>query len=133
MTPDENTQTTKRAYAAFKSGDMAALMATYADDVTWEVYGPSTIPTAGTRRGIAGVKEFFGALDAAMSAQSFEPREFIAQGDQVVVLGDYVWTVKANGRSFKANFAHVATLRDGKIIRFREYTDTAAAVAAFAG
>ena len=133
MTPDENTKTVKRAYAAFKSGDMATLMSTYADDVTWEVYGPSTIPTAGTRRGLAGVQEFFGTLDSTMTVQSFEANEFIAQGDQVVVLGEYAWTVKATGRSFKSNFAHVSTLRDGKIVRFREYTDTAAGAAAFAG
>ena len=133
MTPDENTQTVKRAYAAFKSGDMAALLATYSDDVTWEIYGPSAIPTAGTRRGLAGVKEFFALLDGAMTAQAFETREFISQGDQVVALGDYVWTVKATGKTFRSNFAHVATLRDGKIVRFREYTDTAAGAAAFAG
>ena len=51
----------------------------------------------------------------------------------MVVLGDYAWTVKATGKSFRANFAHVATLRDGKIVRFREYTDTAAGAAAFVG
>jgi ketosteroid isomerase-like protein len=133
MTPEQNTDIVKRAYASFKSGDMNALMATYANDVSWEVYGPSTIPTAGVRKGLSGVQEFFGMLDSAMSVQSFEPREFIAQGDQVVVLGDYSWKVKATGRTFTAKWAHVATLKDGKIVRFREYTDTAAAVAAFGG
>ena len=133
MTEEDNTNVVKRAYAAFKSGDMATLMATYADDVTWEVYGPSTIPTAGTRRGLAEVKEFFATVNSTMTSQSFELREFVAEGDQVVVLGDYAWTVKATGRPFKSNFAHVATVRDGKIVRFREYTDTAAGAAAFAG
>ena len=46
MTAEDNTTIVKRAYAAFKSGDMATLMSAYADDVTWEVYGPATIPTA---------------------------------------------------------------------------------------
>ena len=132
MTPEENTEVVKRAYAAFKSGDMDALMHTYADDISWEFYGPSTIPTAGVRKGLAGVGEFFATVDSAMTPQSFEPREFIAQGDQVVVLGDYSWKMKATGRTFAANWAHVATLKDGKIVRFREFTDTAAAAAAFA-
>ena len=132
MTTEENTEIVKRAYAAFKNGDMDALMRTYADDISWEFYGPSTIPTAGMRKGLAGVREFFAAVDSAMAAQSFEPREFIAQGDQVVVLGDYSWKVKAPGRTFSSNWAHVATLKDGKVVRFREYTDTAAGAAAFA-
>ena len=132
MTTEENTEIVKRAYVAFKNGDMDTLMRTYADDVSWEIYGPSTMPMAGMRKGLAGVREFFVALDSAMAAQSFEAREFIAQGDQVVVLGDYSWKVKATGRTFSSNWAHVATLKDGKVVRFREYTDTAAAAAAFA-
>ena len=132
MTPEENTEIVKRAYAAFKSGDMEALMRTYADDISWEFYGPSTIPTAGTRKGLAGVREFFATVDSAMTAQSFEPREYIAQGDQVVVLGDYSWKIKSTGRTFTSNWAHVSTLKNGKVVRFREYTDTAASAAAFA-
>ena len=119
MTPEENTRIVKQTYAAFASGDMDALFANYAADVQWEVYGPASVPTTGTRRGLDGIREFFGTLDQAMTARSFEPREFIAQGDQVVVLGDYAWTVKATGKSFRANFAHVATLRDGKIAHIR--------------
>ena len=132
MTPEKNTEIVKSAYAAFKKGDMDGLLRLYADDVSWEIYGPPTIPTAGTRKGLAGVREFFGTLDSAMAVQSFEPREFIAQGDQVVVLGDYSWKVKKTGRTFASTFAHVSTVKDGKIVRFREYTDTAGAVAAFA-
>ena len=131
MTPEENTRIVKQTYAAFASGDMDALFANYAADVQWEVYGPASVPTTGTRRGLDGIREFFGTLDQAMTARSFEPREFIAQGDQVVVLGHYQWTAKATGKPFDANWAHVVTLRDGKIVRFREFTDTAAAAAAF--
>jgi uncharacterized protein len=133
MSAEDNTNVVKQAYAAFKRGDMDSLMKLYADDVTWEVYGPSTIPTAGTRHGLAEVQESFGTVNSTMTAQAFEPREFIAQGDQVVALGDYAWTVKATGRTFSANWAHVATLKNGKIVRFREYTDTAAGAAAFGG
>jgi hypothetical protein len=43
----------------------------------------------GHARGLAQVQAFFGTVDSTMTVQSFDPREFIAQGDQVVVLGDY--------------------------------------------
>ena len=132
MTPQENTTIVQNTYAAFKRGDFDALFANYAPDVDWQVFGPDSMPTAGRWRGVDGLKQFFGALDQAMAVTSFETREFIAQDDRVVVLGDYAWTVKPTGKPFASHFAHVVTLRDGKIATFREYTDTAAAVAAFA-
>ena len=57
--------------------------------------------------------------------------EFVAQGDKVVVLGHYVWHVKATGKVWESDFAHVVSVRDGKVRRFQEYTDTAALGAAF--
>lgn len=53
------------------------------------------------------------------------PEEFVEEGDQVVSLGLYSGTRKETGKSFSAPYAHVWTLRDGKVVRFRQYTDTA--------
>ena len=53
------------------------------------------------------------------------PKEFIADGATVVVLGEYSGTYKATGKSFKAPFAHVWKLQDGKAVSFEQYTDTA--------
>lgn len=58
----------------------------------------------------------------------FEPREFAAQRNKVVILGDYRWRVKATGKEFTSDFVHVNTFNDdGKITSFKEYLDTAAA------
>jgi hypothetical protein len=133
MSAQENTNIVKQTYEAFLRGDIESLLKLYAEDVVWEVYGPASVPTTGTRRGKAELAQFFATVNESLEPHSFEPREFIAQDDQVVVLGHYNWTAKPTGRTFSSNWAHVVTLRDGKIIRFREYTDTAAAVAAFAG
>ena len=132
MSEQENTNIVKQTYECFLRGDIESLLKLYSDDVRWEVYGPPSIPTTGERKGLPEVKQFFEQVNESLSAQSFEPREFIAQGDQVVVLGHYTWTAQPTGRPFSANWAHVVTLSNGKITRFREYTDTAAAVEAFA-
>jgi uncharacterized protein len=89
------------------------------------------VPFAGKRRGRGAVGEFFSTLASLQDARSFEPREFIAQGDKVVVLGHYVWQVKANERTYESDFAHVFTVRGGQIVAFHEYTDSAAAAKAF--
>ena len=55
----------------------------------------------------------------------------IAQGDIVVVLGHERSIAKPTGRSFEQEWAHVYTLRDGKIATGRFFENTAAEVAAF--
>ena len=132
MSTQENTNIVKQTYEAFLRGDIEGLLKLYADDVQWEAYGPPSIPTTGSWPGKEGLARFFATVNETLEVHSFEPQEYIAQDDQVAVLGHYDWTARATGRPFSANWVHVVTLRDGKIIRFREYTDTAAAVAAFA-
>ncbi len=130
MNADSNTDIVKQSYAAFFQGDMDAMLALYSEDVDWEVYGPSSIPTTGLHRGKDGVRAFFGKVDDLLENESFEVQEHVAQGDTVVVLGEYSWRSKVTERVVHAHFAHVVTVTDGKITRFREYTDTAALVEA---
>ncbi len=93
--------------------------------------GPSEIPFTGTRRGREAVGEFFSVLGENLEFQQFEPREFIAQGDTVVVLGYERSLIKPTGRTIEHEWAHVYTLRDGKIAKARFIEDTAAYVVAF--
>lgn len=102
-----------------------------ADDVTWTFHGPSAIPFAGTRHGREGVAEFFTLIGASLDFQEFEPREFISQGESVVVLGYEHSIVKPTGRELRQEWAHVYTVRDGKIATFRAFEDSAALTVAF--
>lgn len=87
------------------------------------------MPTAGIRRGHQQVAQFFTALDELFEFERFEPKQFIAQGEQVVVLGADTAKVKATGKVLTEEWAHAFTIRDGKIAAFREYIDTAEVVA----
>jgi ketosteroid isomerase-like protein len=127
----ENTETVKLMYAAFGRGDKATLMEGFADDVEWEIAGPAAIPICGSRHGREQVAQFFTVLAETLEPQQFEPRQFIAQDDLVVVLGHERQRAKATGRSYEGEWAQVFTLRDGKVVKYREYFDTAAALAAF--
>jgi uncharacterized protein len=92
--------------------------------------GPSVIPYADTRHGHEGVAEFFSLVGKTLEMEQFEPREFVAQGEPVVVLGYERSVVKSTGRTFEQEWTHVYTLRDGKIARGRVIDDTAAQVVA---
>jgi uncharacterized protein len=131
----DNTRVVQQMYAAFGRGDMPALLSVLADDVDWhwQMAGPANLPYAGRWRGREQVAQFFTAISETVEVQQFEPQEFIAQGDTVVVLGHERSCARSTGRAFEQEWAHVYALRDGKVVRFRAYEDTAAQVAASHG
>ena len=102
MSEHENRQLVEQAYATFKAGDIPTLLQSLSEDVTWQLPEIENVPFAGKRQGRGAVGEFFSTLASLQDARSFEEREFIAQGDKVVVLGHYVWQVKANGAPSRA-------------------------------
>jgi ketosteroid isomerase-like protein len=120
----------EQAYNNFKTGNIDALLSLMSEDITWTLPEMEGVPFAGARTGRASVGEFFQSVGTSQDVVSFEPRELIAAGDKVIALGSYTWRVKANNREFSSDFAHAWTIRDGKLIAFHEYTDTAACIAA---
>ncbi|ARV57741.1 ketosteroid isomerase [Nostocales cyanobacterium HT-58-2] len=50
--------------------------------------------------------------------------EWLDTGDTIVALGKYHGVYRLTGKTTIAAFAHVYTLRDGRIIRYKQYTDT---------
>jgi uncharacterized protein len=128
----QNTKVIQGAYAAFLRQDIPGVLASVDDDVVWKpVTGAGRhVPTAGERRGKASIAEFFKVVGETTHFSRFEPKQFVAQGDKVVALGHYAATTPAGG-AFDSDFVMVFTLRDGKIIEFQEFLDSAAINAAF--
>lgn len=131
MSDQTNVEVVQQVYVAFGQGDIPAVLSLLTDDVEWSLPGPSVIPWTGTRHGHEGVTEFFSMLGETLEFERFEPREFVAQSDTVVVLGYERCLVKPTGRTFEQEWAHVYTLREGKIAKGRFIEDTAAQVVAF--
>jgi uncharacterized protein len=75
--------------------------------------------------------EFFSLVGENLEFEHFEPREFVAQGDTVVVSGFERSLIKSTERTFEQEWAQVYTLRDGKVAKFLALEDTAAHVFAF--
>jgi len=133
MQEAQNTKIVKDAYEAFGRGDVQTLLGYFDEAILWKpVHGAAAhVPTAGERRGKAAVGEFFKTVSEQVNFLRFEPKEFVAQGDKVVALGTYDWRVKSNGREYGGDWAHAFTVRDGRIVGFHEYMDSAQAEAAF--
>jgi len=133
MSEQENVKVVQDAYAAFGRSDVPGLLNHMTEDIDWQMFGAPELPTAGPHPGKPEVSRFFKEVGETWSFEKFEPRQFIAQGDMVVALGFYSGTAKRNGRTFGSEFAHVFTVRNGKVVKFREYTDTANMVGALSG
>ncbi|MGR3906691.1 nuclear transport factor 2 family protein [Burkholderia sp. SR8] len=76
------------------------------------------------------VAGFFAALASTQTAARFEPLEFIASGNRVVVLGSQRWHVHSTGRTYEDDWGHLITIDGGKIAAFVGYHDTEAEAAA---
>ena len=125
MSSEDNVQVVKAFFAAMGSGDEQALLALAAEDIEWVLPGKDW-PLAGTYRGHAGlaalVKKESETIDMTLS----EPREFVAQGDRVLVIGVAAGTIRATKREFEDDWVFAITVRDGKLTSIREYIDTQA-------
>jgi ketosteroid isomerase-like protein len=130
MNEQANIQVVQQAFAYFNQGNVEGILSTLTDDVAWQLPEMPGIPYAGKRNGKAGALEFFAGLAETEDVKIFNPHTFVAQGDQVAVYGHYACIVKATGRELALDFAQLFVVRDGKIASFREYTDTAATIAA---
>ena len=111
-------------YEAFGKGDVPGVLGSLDKDVTWtEAEGstyadenPYTVETVAPR--------LFQRLIDDIPDFRVVPANFIEGGDCVVVEGRYQGTAKGTGARIDAQFVHVWELRDGRVVRFQQYTDT---------
>lgn len=120
-----NADIVNRAYEAFNRKDFAGLRGLVAENCSWNAPGPADIPWAGHYEGPDQVEAYARKLSDAVHFQSFEPKDFLEQGDTVVVCGAEKAVVNSTGKDYVNLFAHVFTLKNGKITFFQEYADTA--------
>lgn len=134
MSEQKNTHLIQQLYAAFGRGDVPVILAAFADQFEFHHHGPpEVLPWARSRHTKDEVAEFFKVLGETLDVLAFEPRAYVAQGDKVVALGYFRARAKATGREFDEHWAMEWTLRDGKVVGYRAYDDTAAMVEALRG
>ena len=130
MSAQQNLDVVRNLYAAFGRGDLEAILAPLDPQVSWRTPGAPDLPTAGLRQGIPAVREFFGLLLNTFDIADFQPRDFLAADDKVVVLGTSREGPKG-GRLVDFRWVHVFTFRNGRIVAFEEPADVSELVTEF--
>ena len=131
-----NEQTVKDVYAAFKRGDVAAILARVTDDVDWrnDRVASQECPWNGNFSGKTNLPGFFQAVGENLDLPVFEIRAIAASGPCVAVQLRIEGTVRKNGRGWANDVVHFWTFDDrGKIASYRHFNDTAAELAAWRG
>jgi uncharacterized protein len=130
---ESNQELVQKLYAAFGRGDLAYILDACSTNIEWECVGPTAVPYGGRYAGKQGVEQFFARLGQACDLKKFEPRDFVAQGNNVVILGYEEGIARTTGRSYQTSWVHVFTIQDGKVMSFREFLDSYAVAMAFQG
>ena len=125
MSTEKNVQIVKSFLAAVGRRDKQDLLALSAKDIEWIIPGEDW-PLAGTHRGHAGLENLLQKADETVETSYPQPPEFIAHGDQVLVVGVATGKIKATNRTFEDHWVFAITIRNGKVTNIREYVDTQA-------
>jgi uncharacterized protein len=125
MSTEKNVQTVKDFFAAIGRGDRKGVLALVAEDIEWIIPGTDW-PLAGTRHGHAGLADLAKTQSETMETSLMEPREFVAQGDRVLVVGFARGKIKATNKTWEDDWIFAITVRDGRLTSIREYIDTQA-------
>ena len=108
----------RRGYEAIARGDFGVLFDVLAPDVEWRAVQDTT-----THRGREGVERSISSWTGTWNNWRLEAEEFVDAGEHVVVTVRSSGSGKESGVPVAQRYFQVLTIRDGRIVRFREFAD----------
>jgi len=127
MTTKQNTQIIDALYNAFSTGDIPAVLGLMHPKIEWNEAESNSLsdgnPYIGPDAILEGVFARLGANHEHFGLQDVKIHDM--SDNMVLATLRYDAKVKATGKSYNAQAAHLWTLNDeGKIITFQQYVDT---------
>ena len=120
-----NVDVIKCLYQAFAEGDLDTVSSLLDPNVEW--VESDGIPYGGVFNGYEAVLNgVFTSIGNEWDNFTSHAGQFIDAGDIVITLGTDSGTYKATGKSMQAPTASIWTLKDSKVVKFRQYIDTLA-------
>jgi ketosteroid isomerase-like protein len=123
----ENVEIVRQLLEAFARRDHERAFDFYDLDIEWDATRiAETIPDlAGVYRGHAGVRTYWRRWLSAWSDLDFEVEDILDGGDEIVALirNQHQWGRHSGIAVEMPPYALVFTIRDGKVVRWRSFTD----------
>jgi uncharacterized protein len=82
------------------------------------------MPNGGKYVGVKAIfEDYFPNMLSNFKEFHANPEEFLESKDNVIVLGRYLGVSKI-GKTFDVPFSHIYDIKENKILKFRQFTDT---------
>ncbi len=114
----------KGVYEAFAAGDVPTILGAFAETMSWTeaegfMYGGTYVG------GNAILENVFMKLGTEWEGFTAVPSKIVDGGDgNVATFGSYSGKYLQTGKSVSVPFAHEWEVRDGKVVKFVQHTDT---------
>jgi ketosteroid isomerase-like protein len=117
--------TLKELYSAYREGNAERVAALIDEDIDWCIYGPARVfPFEGPRRGKAQVIDVLAAIGAQYELKRHDQEIMVVEGERAAVLSQVAFVQRATGRTLSMRLINFIRVRDGRIVEFREFSDT---------
>ena len=124
MADDSATETVRRSYEAMISGDVATLMAQFAQDCAWHEAGGRDVPHSGVHQGPIEIMTMLGNLSVLTEGTGkFDLEDLFSDGAGHVVAVHRATARRPDGRTIDAREAMVFYVEDGLIRSVRNCYD----------
>jgi ketosteroid isomerase-like protein len=118
----------RSAYAARKAGELAAACGHFAEDGRFSIAGDRLAsPIAGSAEGHEAIRAALAGVMGALDWVSHDIVELLVEGDRAAVRSRATVRAKATGEEVETEMLDLIQVRDGKIISFHQFCDTARA------
>jgi uncharacterized protein len=117
---EENVEIVRRSFAAYDSGGLDALAEFWHPDIEWRAV-EGYLDDVGLIRGLDELRQYYRQWEETFDAARTEIEELIEAGDQVVAVLRGVGRMRDSDAEIDIRYAVVISIRDGKIVRGREY------------
>jgi len=112
-------------YEGYARGDQERVAALIDDEIDWIMHGPVQVfPFTGPRRGKTQVLQTLADIAKEYALERYEPELVIVEDDRAAVLSNVAFVQRATKRTLTFRIVNFLRFRDGRLVEFREFTDT---------
>ncbi|WP_417476086.1 nuclear transport factor 2 family protein [Leisingera sp.] len=122
-------------FSALRQEGIEAALEYVADDATFVAVlnddFKKFLPMYGEFRGKSGARAFLNSLAENFDTQEFTVHKMISEGEFAALWGRFHHRIRSTGKDFRSDWALTCEIRNGKIVHYQFYEDTAALEDAF--
>jgi ketosteroid isomerase-like protein len=124
-TDDATRVLVRELFASYARGEGERVAALLDDNVDWTIHGPRNVfPFVGQRHGKADVLKVLAEIANDYAVQRYEPDIIIVENERAAVLSNVAFVQRATNRTLSFHIVDFLRFRDGRVVEFREFTDT---------